>query len=102
MPRDRRDIHVTAGTSLDLPRAFLVPHFRLAAAQHVADVGGVGVAHVLRPWWECATCDADLGVLKDLLAGLLTLPLYRQSVRDIVAPSSKRGDQDGRAEESRR
>jgi len=60
------------------------------------------VAHVLRPWWECATCYTDLSVLKDLLAGLLTLPLDRQGVRDIVAPSSERSDQDGHAEESRR
>src|SRR5215472_15667785 len=98
MPRARRDIRVAAGTSLDLPRAFLVLHFRLAAPQHVAEVGRMGAAHVLRPWWEGATCDADLGVLKDLFAGLLTLPFDRQGVRDIVGPSRERGDQHGHAE----
>jgi hypothetical protein len=49
MPRDRRDIRIAAGTSLDLPRAFLVLHLRLAAAQHVADVGRMGVADVPGP-----------------------------------------------------
>src|SRR3954447_26198751 len=94
MPRDWWAIYIAAGTDLDLPRALVVLKLSFTAAQHVADVGGVGVAHMGRPRRKRATRNTDLGVFVELLAGFLALPLDGQGVRDILAQSSKRRDQE--------
>src|SRR6185369_14001979 len=95
MPRNGVSVPELVGLALVRPRALGVGHLDRPSAEHVSERGPMGVLHVDCAWGNRAAQDADLGVLVQVFAEFLALPLHGKRVGNILVERRAREGRQG-------